>query len=376
MHDTDTTHWLTLLSAAGIGAATIRGLFEHFSTIDQLFAASDPALGKAGLTARQLHALRNPDAERIDVARRWLEHERHEIITLRDTRYPNALTDLPDAPVALFANGDISLLETPALAIVGSRNPTRGGADNATQFAKFMANRGLVIVSGLATGVDAAAHSGALDCDGATIAVLGNGPDQCYPPGNRALQQRIAEHGLILSEYLPGQPPSASQFPARNRIISGLALGVLVVEATKRSGSLITARMAGEQGRSVFAIPGSIHNPLARGCHQLIRQGALLVEQADDIFSEIGPRLSMILSATPAPAVATQNAAAAVADDDYSAVLDAMGWDPVSIDELVRRTALTAAELSSMLLIMELEGRVEQHPGGSFGRCRQQKVRS
>ncbi|MEO0575780.1 MAG: DNA-processing protein DprA [Pseudomonadota bacterium] len=362
--------WLTLLSASGVGNAALRPLLAQFSSAEHIVNASDALLSQSGLTSGQVHAIRDADPARIANAQRWLQHERHDLITINDTHYPDSLRELPDAPVALFAVGDPTLLRMPSLAIVGSRNPTSGGADNAEQFARYIAGKGLAIVSGLASGIDAAAHRGALAANGATIAVLGNGPDQSYPASNRALQHDIGVHGLVLSEYLPGHPPGAGQFPARNRIISGLSLGVLVVEATKRSGSLITARMAGEPGRSVFAIPGSIHNPLARGCHQLIRQGALLVEQADDIFLDLGARLAPFVDdAEPADDPQPVNEQPE-ASEDYVKLLDSMGWDPVSVDTLATRTALTAAELSSMLLILELDGRVASVPGGGFARCR------
>lgn len=370
MNQDTQTAWLTLLSASGVGNVTIRQLLGQFTHAERITGASDSLLTKNGLTEQQVRAIRDASQEHISDAQRWLAHDGHHLITIDDPRYPQSMLELPDAPVALFGAGDVSLLRMPALAIVGSRNPTQGGIDNAEQFARYMAGKGLAIVSGLASGIDAAAHRGALAANGATIAVLGNGTNQYYPKANRALQQKLNAEGLVLSEYLPDHPPAAGQFPARNRIISGLSLGVLVVEATKRSGSLITARMAGEQGRSVFAIPGSIHNPLARGCHQLIRQGALLVEQADDIFLELGARLAPFVAAAPATDTPTQQEQAASIGEDYVKLLDSMGWDPVSVDTLASRTALTAAELSSMLLILELDGRVVSVPGGGFTRCR------
>ncbi len=369
----DRNAWLRLI-AADVGARRLQALLDALGTPDAVLGASAATLRSAGARPADLEALGAIDTDRVARAAAWLGDPGHALVTRDDTAWPAGLSEIPDAPIALFADGDASLLAMPGLAIVGSRNPTAQGAENATQFARYLAGHGLAIVSGLATGIDAAAHQGALDADGATIAVLGTGIDGYYPASNRALQQRIARDGVVVSEYMPGRPPVAGQFPARNRIISGLSLGTLVVEATRRSGSLITARLAGEQGRSVFAIPGSIHNPLARGCHQLIRQGALLVESADDIFSEIGPRLGAARRAAETdlteraatPAITDKTAP----DDDYARVLEALGWDPLSVDTLAERTALTPAELSSMLLIMELDGLVAKAPGGGYIRGR------
>ena len=260
----------------------------------------------------------------------------------------------------------------PALAIVGSRNPTAGGLANAKAFAEFVAKQGLAIVSGLASGIDAQAHRGALAANGATIAVLGCGIDQYYPRGNEALHREVVEHGVVISEYAPGCPARAEQFPARNRLISGLSLGTLVVEATRRSGSLITARLAGEQGRSIFAIPGSIHNPLAKGCHQLIRQGALLVEDGADIFLELAQSLPEQRAAQSPTAQASEPDTCVSAEQQQ--IIDALGHDPVSVDELSKRTGLTSAELSSMLLIMELEGLVRPIAGGAYQVNEQKKA--
>jgi DNA processing protein len=278
---------------------------------------------------------------------------------------PALLADLPDAPERLFVRGEPETLRLPCLAIVGSRNPTQGGRDNAYRFARHLARTGFCIVSGLAEGIDAAAHEGALDAGGCTIAVLGHGPEQVYPASNRKLAERIAESGAIVTEYPPGTPPRRFHFPARNRIISGLSLGTLVVEAARRSGSLITARLAGDQGREVFAIPGSIHNPLARGCHALIRQGARLVESADDILSEL-PHLVGALMQNEAQEVRAETPRER--DEDYVRLLDAIGFDPQTPDELARKSTLTIDQVSSMLLILELEGEIESLPGGRFSK--------
>ena len=295
----------------------------------------------------------------------WLSQPNHHCIAGTDAGYPDLLADLPDAPQKLFIKGDTDALQLPCLAIVGSRNPTQGGRDNAFRFARHLARTGFCIVSGLAEGIDAAAHEGALDAGGATIAVLGHGPDQIYPAANKALAGRIAAAGAIVTEYPPGTPPQRFHFPQRNRIISGLSLGTLVVEAAARSGSLITARLAGDQGREVFAIPGSIHNPMARGCHQLIRQGAKLVESADDILSELSSLVGALMQNEPETNLPeAQNER----DEDYVRLLQIMGFDPQTPDELARKSTLTIDQVSSMLLILELEGEVEALPGGRFSR--------
>ena len=363
--DTGSDAWLRFI-CADLGNAVRAKLLSALGAPEHILSASPATLRGAGAQAADLDAIAQVDEDRVHNAAAWLTAPDHHLLTCDGPFWPETLRDIPDAPVALFVDGDPSLLAMPALAIVGSRNPTPQGADNAQQFARYLAGHGLAIVSGLATGIDASAHRGALAADGATVAVLGTGIDQFYPTGNRDLQLQIARAGCVVSEYAPGRPAVAGQFPARNRIISGLSLGTLVVEATRRSGSLITARLAGEQGRSVFAIPGSIHNPLSRGCHQLIRQGALLVESADDIFSDIGPRLSQAAAAAKHAPETPETKTDQAPDADYQRVLDALGWDPQGIDILTERTGLTPAELSSMLLIMELDGLVAKAPGGGY----------
>ncbi|MEM6818787.1 MAG: DNA-processing protein DprA [Pseudomonadota bacterium] len=353
--------WLALHIAPGIGPATQRSLIARFGSARAAVDASATALSAEGIAHAGVDAIKRPDADEIARLEHWLEAGSHHLLTPEHPNWPNRLNAIDAAPTVLFAVGDTDLLTMPSLAIVGSRNPTADGKDNAHAFARHLASNGICIVSGLASGIDAAAHEGALDADGATIGVLGTGPDIAYPRVNASLQERIGGHGVVITEYRPGTTAKSGHFPARNRIISGLSLGTLVVEATPRSGSLITARLAGEQGRSVFAIPGSIHNPMARGCHQLIRQGALLVEQARDIFLELGAELGESATSEPESEMDTSTP-----DPDYLRVLEAMDWAPVSLDSLVTRTGLTAAELSSMLLIMELEGTIEQVPGIGF----------
>lgn len=309
-----------------------------------------------------------------DAEAAWLAAADHHRIDRGGETYPPLLADAKGAPESLYVKGDAACLSLPALAIVGSRNPTRAGRENAFQFARHLAGTGFAIVSGLAEGIDSAAHEGALAAGGKTIAVLGHGPDRVYPASNRPLADRIAGSGALVSEYRPEIGPRRHHFPERNRIISGLALGTLVVEAARRSGSLITARQAGEQGREVFAIPGSIHNPLSRGCHRLIRDGARLVECADDILSELAPLLGRMLDeSSEGDADAGSEQQEMNLDTDYVRLLDAMGFDPISANELARRSALTIGEVSSMLLILELEGEIESLPGGRFSRLRVQK---
>jgi DNA processing protein len=283
----------------------------------------------------------------------------------RSPDFPQLLAELTDPPAVLYVRGDVNALHLPALAIVGSRNPTRGGMRNALAFAGHLSATGFCIVSGLAQGIDTAAHTGALDAGGKTVAVLGHGIDRIYPAGNRDLAHRIAKSGAIISEYPLGSAPRREHFPQRNRLISGLSLGTLVVEAAKRSGSLISARLAAEQGLEVFAIPGSIHNALSRGCHELIRQGAKLVESAEDIVSELGPLAGHLMqnaaeTKTPPPEVLPAR------DADYDVLLQAIAHDPATPDQLAAESGLTIEQVSSMLLILELEGEIEALKGGQY----------
>jgi len=294
----------------------------------------------------------------------WLQQENHHLLRLGDERYPELLAGIAGPPERLFIIGDPELLHLPALAIVGSRNPTQGGAQNAFEFARHLAGAGFCIVSGLAQGIDAAAHRGALAAGAPTIAFLGHGIDRVYPAVNRDLAHEIAGQGALVSEFPLGTAPNRALFPQRNRLISGISLGTVVVEAARRSGSLITARLAAEQGREVFAIPGSIHNPLSRGCHQLIRQGAKLVEAADDIVAELAPLAGHLLEAADEPGAPRETSNDA--DQEYVKLLEALGHDPVSTDELVERSGLTINQVSSMLLILELEGKIEKLSGGRY----------
>lgn len=294
----------------------------------------------------------------------WATDPTHHIIDGHSDDFPGLLRQIPDQPVRLFVAGNVDALHLPALAIVGSRNPTQQGRRNAYEFAKHLGRSGFCIVSGLASGIDSAAHEGALDGGAMTVAFLGHGIDQIYPAANKALAERIKVSGALCSEFDLGSEPRRQHFPQRNRLISGLSLGVLVVEAAQRSGSLITARLAAEQGREIFAIPGSIHNPMSRGCHQLIRQGAKLVESAADIVSELGPLVESLLQ-IPEEALPA-NHASHEPDADYEILLQAMGFDPATTDELAERSGLTIGHVSSMLLILELEGKIEAQAGGRY----------
>lgn len=289
------------------------------------------------------------------------------ILALCDPAYPRLLRTLADPPPLLYYLGDPEVLCQVQMAVVGSRNPTPGGRETATAFSRYLARNGLVITSGLARGIDTAAHRGAIAAAGYTVAVLGTGVDRVYPAENRGLARRVAQTGVVVSEFPLGTPARAAHFPRRNRIISGLAVGTLVVEAASRSGSLITARLAAEQGREVFAIPGSIHNPMARGCHELIRQGAKLVETAAHILEELPPLMDAAAPSGRAGAVPSGAVPEGLAED-YIALLEAMGYDPVSVDQLVERTGLTANVLSSMLLLLELEGHIGPLAGGLYAR--------
>jgi DNA processing protein len=361
-----TRNWLTLSLAPGIGTHNLEALLDHFGQAEAVLNAKPAELQGLGLSAAAAAALRNPDAARLAACEAWLSQPAHHFLHWEDSRYPPLLRATGQAPAGLYVQGDPDALSLPQLAIVGSRSATPGGIETATQFAAHLAAAGIVITSGLARGIDAAAHQGALHASGKTIAVCGTGPDVVYPAQHEALARQIEASGALVSELPPGTPPQRHQFPRRNRLISGLAMGTLVVEAGTRSGSLITARYSGEQGREVFAIPGSIHSPLSKGCHRLIRQGAKLVETADDIIEELGALAGTLAD----PQSHTEAVLPHIdkPDEDYIKLLESMGFDPLSIGQLAERTGLTAEQLSSMLLILELDGQVDPLPGGRFQR--------
>ena len=346
--------WLRLTLIPGIGGETQRKLLAAFGLPPAIFSAGHSALrGVVGGKAASL-LLAADNQALVEQACAWSAGEHQHIVTLADPDYPRALLEIPDPPTLLYVRGHVELLNRPSLAIVGSRNPTPQGLLNAERFAAALADAGLVITSGLALGIDAAAHRGALSTGGETVALIGTGIDRIYPARNRELALEIGDKGCIVSEFPIGTPVTSANFPRRNRLISGIARGVLVVEATIQSGSLITARLAGEQGREVLAIPGSIHTPQSRGCHQLIKQGAKLVESVQDVLEEL--RLSI-----PLKAVATRSGESAPNE-----LLSMMGFDPCGLDELAARSGLTADSLSVMLLHLELDGRIASLPGGRY----------
>jgi len=299
-----------------------------------------------------------------DKDRAWLEKPGNRIISSDSADLPELLQQIPDPPTLLYIVGNAEVLYLPALSIVGSRNPTRGGNENAYEFAKHLGQSGFCIVSGLAQGIDTSAHQGALDAGAMTVAFLGHGIDRVYPSANRDLAHRISQNGALVSEYPLGSPPRREHFPQRNRLISGLSLGTLVIEAARYSGSLITARLAGEQGREVFAIPGSIHNPLSRGCHQLIKQGAKLVESAEDIVSELGALAGHLMQNDTDQKGGESKTIQH--DADYEILLNTLSYDPASADELAEISGLTIDQVSSMLLILELEEKIEALTGGKY----------
>lgn len=356
------------LHHAGPPAAVAQALLQHFGDIETLFAASVTELGTqvahADAWCERMHSAVGGAAWTAVEA--WLALPRNHLVAISDPAYPSRLRETPGAPLLLYVHGHIAALGQPQLAIVGSRNPTPVGIENAHAFAAHLAGAGLAVTSGLALGIDAAAHRGALSARGITIAVAGTGLDRVYPARHRQLAHEIAEQGgALISEFALGSPPRREHFPQRNRVISGMSLGTLVVEAAVQSGSLITARIANEQGREVFAIPGSIHSPLARGCHMLIRQGAKLVETAQDILEELTP---MLARPTETRMQTMEHAAAAEMPADSIKLLRAMGHDPVDIDTLAGRCGLTTQDVSSMLLLMELHGHIAACPGGRYMR--------
>ncbi len=353
--------WLRLLRTPRLGSVgLLAGIERHTSAAAWIASAERPK------------ALAQHPA---DSDLQWLERDQRQLLTWNDPDYPALLRQVADPPAALWVVGDTSALWQPQLAVVGSRNASAGGLALARDFSSTLARSGLAITSGLALGIDGAAHSACLDAGGISLGAVGHGPDQIYPRSHRALAERIIAEGAIVSEFPPGTSPKPGYFPRRNRIIAGLALGTLVVEAGLASGSLITARLASEAGREVFAIPGSIHNPLAKGCHRLIRDGAKLVESAQEIYDELAPLArqwaeSLRAHLTDSALAPTSAPTKALGTDDaeYLQLREAMGFDPVSMDELVERTGLTVNQLSSMLLKLELDGEVVSTPGGRYSR--------
>ena len=365
--DESLAYWIALQRIHGIGPVTFLRLLEQYGSPEFIINHSRQLKGLDNALKEQLA---QPDWARVEQDLRWLEADDRHIVTINDPRYPSLLKQIADPPPLLYVQGDVSLLNQWQLAMVGSRSPSASGKKTAFDFAYYLAAE-LVITSGLALGIDAAGHQGALAAAGKTIAVVATGLDRVYPARHRDLAHQIAETGLIITELPLGSSPRPEFFPRRNRIISGLSLGTLIVEAALKSGSLITARMAMEQGREVFAIPGSIHNPLARGCHQLIREGAKLVETVNDIIEELGALAQVELpQQVTMQEAATMHGAEDEMDEDYQLLFEYLGFDPISIDELIENSGLTPDAVSSMLLLLELQGTIESLPGGRYVRSR------
>jgi DNA processing protein len=360
--------WMALSRAPGLDVSILCAAFESLGGIAGFIESSDAARNLAGVPPDTREYLNSASSSPNSAERAWIENPHHHLVPFTDPRYPDSLRGLERCPIALYVVGDAGVLKDPQLSIVGSRNPTPAGRDTAFEFAESLAARGLAITSGLAEGIDSAAHQGALAAQGITLAVLGNGIDSIYPRSNRRLSEEISFRGALISEFPLGTPPRRENFPQRNRIIAALSLGTLVVEAARRSGSLITARLAGDANRELFAVPGSIHNPLSRGCHELIRQGAKLTETVADILSELN--FSAFLETTRSAARSLGSAAELEAgmDKEHKILLDALGFDPADLDMLVVRTGFKAAAVSSMMLILELEGHVQAAPGGRYSR--------
>lgn len=369
----DLAAWLRLVATEGVGTQTARDLLTQFGLPEQIFDTSFSALQKH-IPEKIARALSGPIPSEIqahiDQTLAWVAQENNYVITLGDEDYPQSLLSIADPPVLLYVKGRPAFLNMPAVAIVGSRNASAQGMLNADRFAQNLSEAGLTVVSGLALGIDTGAHTGAIKSaqqgySGSSIAVIGTGLDIVYPAANRALAHQIAEVGCIISEYSLGTPAIAHNFPRRNRIISGLSLGVLVVEAAAQSGSLITARSALEQGREVFAIPGSIHSPLAKGCHQLIRQGAKLVESAQDILEELRWQST---DSKNTHSSGVQIAASNLSDPKLQSLLENMGHEALSVDQLIVRTGLPVSSVQAALLNLELQGQIETLPGGQIRR--------
>jgi len=348
-------YWLAANQLHGVGASRLMHWLDHFEDIETFFKAPADQLASVGVSETVIQALQQPDWRQVELAITWGQQTNQHIIVLDDARYPSMLKEISSPPIALFIRGDLTVMSTQQLAIVGSRHATPAGIRDASEFARIMAQAGFTITSGLALGIDGAAHRGALSVNGKTIAVMGTGLHTIYPGAHRQLADDIASQGgAVISEFPLEVKPLAENFPRRNRVISGLSMGVLIIEAALKSGSLITARYALEQGREVFAIPGSIHNPLSRGCHHLIRQGATLVESADDILQELGGFM--------------QNKAEVVQNKDlanqHRLLLDQIDYAMTPMDMIILRSGLTTSEVSSILLSLELKGYIESVSGG------------
>jgi DNA processing protein len=371
-YEEDLRAWLTLLRAPAIGPATARALVGRAGSARAACADARRLRRECALSDEALAWIEAPDSATLEADLAWLAQPDRHLLRFTDPDFPPQLAEIPQPPAALFVAGDPALLLGAQVAVVGARSGSAQGLANAREFARAFARAGLIVTSGLADGIDGAAHAGALEAGGATVAVIGTGADLVYPRKHRGLAARIAQHGAIVSEFPLGTTARAEHFPQRNRLIAGLALGTLVIEASLQSGSLITARLAGEMGREVFALPGSIHSPLSRGCHKLIREGARLTETAQEVTEALVPAaraLGAQLRERLEPAAAEPARPATRADDpDYARLLAALGETPLGLDELAARTGLKPAELSSMLLLLELEGAVAPAVNGRWQR--------
>ncbi|MBC7755728.1 MAG: DNA-protecting protein DprA [Bdellovibrio sp.] len=363
---TDLALWLTLNQIPGLGNAAFCQLLTKFGTPEGIFSAKLSQLREIVNDEIAQKISKGIAVDAIAPTLKWLEKDNVHLVTLADSTYPQKLLEVSNPPALLFAIGNLHWLNHPTIAMVGSRSATPRGEKNAEDFAKSLCEQGLCVASGMALGIDGAAHRGALKANGATIAVVGTGLDIVYPARHRDLAHKIAERGLIISEFPLGTPSKAQNFPRRNRLISGLSLGCLVVEANIESGSLITARLAAEQGREIFAIPGSIHSPVTKGCHQLIKQGAKLVESVQDILEEI----NWSTMAKSLPSISPSGLLADLAPNSLQAntVLDLMGFDAINFEQLRTSTGLTTELLSSMLMLLELENKIKTLAGGHYQR--------
>jgi DNA processing protein len=370
INEDECTFWLALHRTKGLGPIGQAKLLDAFPSIKQIFSADVPTLKTFGLNERSITSIGKPDWKSIEADLAWLDKPGHHLVTIGSPEYPTLLGEISDPPIILFAHGCLEILKTIQIGVVGSRNPDAAGKKIAGEFARELTHAGATVTSGLALGIDSCSHEGALSANGHTIAVTGNGLDMIYPARNKALAEKIVERGILVSEFTPGTKPIPANFPRRNRIISGMSTGVLVVQAALRSGSLITARYAMEQGREVFAIPGSIHNPMAKGCHALIKQGAKLVESVNDIIEELGSLATVVIDENRFLNNAANNEPGEEElDADYKVLLDSLAYDPISIDRLIELTGLTTASVSSMLLILELRGLVVSQSGGVYVRA-------
>ncbi len=367
--------WLRLARVPGLDIADAKSLLARLGGPEALLAADEVELTRAGVERAGLSAIRYPDEAALERDLRWLDMPGHCLLTADDPGYPPQLAATRGAPLALFVRGRPSVLSLPQLAIVGSRSATAAGRETAFEFAGRLCAAGLAITSGLATGIDAAAHRGALAAGGMTIAVCGTGLDLVYPAEHATLAASIAAQGALVSEFSSATAPVAANFPRRNRLLSGLARGVLVIEAAARSGSLITARLAGDQGRDVMAVPGSIHNALARGCHRLIKDGAALVESPEDVLAAIGFTGFATASTVGAEAPGGTSNSNGQLDSAEEMLLNALGFEPADLDKLVERTGFPAHAVASMMQMLELEGRIESLAGGRYSRTPPRQAR-